>query len=168
MRSFTWNQLPIKICDWFLAYFNCGVKLLECRYAQVLNHRKKIKAEPYRLISLKQRFSIGGARSRRIDRGAIAPPFPKVAPNISRVIKLCKPNKYFSANRRKCLRNLLHHFVEPDQSNVVHQLSMVNQRLCAKGGNSKIFHVKPRIFVKWAKIVKFHYSVRNYVNNLFC
>ena len=35
MRSFTWNRFPIKICDWFLAYFTCGAKLLECRYAQV-------------------------------------------------------------------------------------------------------------------------------------
>jgi len=37
MRSDTWNRFPIKICDWFLAYFTCGVKLLELeyRYAQV-------------------------------------------------------------------------------------------------------------------------------------
>jgi len=34
MRSFTWNRFPIKIFDWFLAYFTCGLKLLEV-YQQV-------------------------------------------------------------------------------------------------------------------------------------
>jgi len=28
MHSFTWNQFHIKICDSFLAYFTCVVKLL--------------------------------------------------------------------------------------------------------------------------------------------
>jgi len=28
-RSFTWNRFPIKIYDWFLACFICGVKLFE-------------------------------------------------------------------------------------------------------------------------------------------
>jgi len=28
MRSFTWNRFHIQICDWFLVYFTCGVKLL--------------------------------------------------------------------------------------------------------------------------------------------
>ena len=46
MRSFTWNQSPIKICDWFLAYFTCGVKLLEYRYAQVWIIAKRWKLSP--------------------------------------------------------------------------------------------------------------------------
>ena len=36
-----WNKQGIKICDWFLAYYTCGVKLLEYRYAQVWNVAKK-------------------------------------------------------------------------------------------------------------------------------
>ena len=92
--------------------------------------------------------------------GAIAPPpIPKVAPKIFRSIKLLtsKPKKYFSANHRKCLRNLLHNLVEPGQSTVVQQLSMINQTLCTRGGNNSIFQVKPSIFVEWAKMVKFHF-----------
>jgi len=52
---------------------------------------------------------------------------------------------------------LLHNLVEPDQSTVVHQLSMINQMLCTSGGNSRILQVKPRIFVWWAKMVTFHF-----------
>jgi len=49
--------------------------------------------------------------SRRVARGGrwgqLPPPIPKVAPKIFRLIKLmCKPKKYFSANKRNCLRNL--------------------------------------------------------------
>ena len=43
---------------------------------------------------------------RRVDSGgAISPPIPKVAPKISRSIKLlmCKPKKCFSANLPKML-----------------------------------------------------------------
>jgi len=29
-----WNKQEIKICDWFLAYYTCGVKLLEYRVQQ--------------------------------------------------------------------------------------------------------------------------------------
>jgi len=61
--------------------------------------------------------------------GAIAPPpIPRVAPKFFRAIKLlmCKPKQYFSANHRKCLRNLLHNFVEPGESTKVHQLSVIN------------------------------------------
>jgi len=47
---------------------------------------------------------------------------------------MSKPKEYFRANHRKCLRNLLHNLVEPDQSTVVHQLSMINQTLCTRGG----------------------------------
>ena len=99
--------------------------------------------------------------TRRVARGAmgvIAPPIPKVTPKIFRSMKLLmsKPKKYCSANHRKCLRNLLHNLVEPDQSTVVQQLSMINQTLCTRGGNNIIFQVKPRIFVGWAKMVKFH------------
>jgi len=36
-----WNKQGIKICDWFLAYYTCGVKLLEYRYAQVWNIAKR-------------------------------------------------------------------------------------------------------------------------------
>jgi len=102
--------------------------------------------------------------------GAIAPPIPKVAPKMFGSIKLLmfKPKKYFSANHRKSLRNLLHNLVEPDQSTVVQQLSMINQTLCTRGGNNIIFQVKPRIFVGWAKMVKFHFFHSKVVNNLFC
>jgi len=41
-----WNKQGIKICDWFLAYYTCGVKLLECRYAQVWNIAKRRKQSP--------------------------------------------------------------------------------------------------------------------------
>jgi len=42
-----------------------------------------------------------------------------------------KPNKYFSANQRQFLRNLLHQpLVEPDQSTMFYQLSMIDQTLC--------------------------------------
>jgi len=70
---------------------------------------------------------------------------------------MSKPKKYFSANHGKCLRNVLHNLVEPDQSTVVQQLSTVNQALCTMGGNHRIFQVKPTIFVGWAKMVKFHF-----------
>ena len=64
----------------------------------------------------------------------------------------------FQRKSPKCLRNLLHNLVEPDQITVVHQLSMINQTLCTGGGlNGRIFQVKPRIFVGWAKMVKFHF-----------
>jgi len=38
-----WNKQGIKICDWFLAYYTCGVQLLEYRYAQVWNIAKRRK-----------------------------------------------------------------------------------------------------------------------------
>jgi len=42
-----------------------------------------------------------------------------------------KPNKYFSANQRHCLLNLLHQpLVEPDQIIMFYRLSMSNQTLC--------------------------------------
>jgi len=101
-------------------------------------------------------------RGRRVATGGDvgnSPPIPNVAPKIFRSMKLLmsKPKKYFSANRRKCLRNLLHDLVEPDQSTVVQQLSMINQTFCARGGNNRSFQVKARIFVRWAKMVKFHF-----------
>ena len=36
-----WNKQEIQICDWYLAYYTCGVKLLEYRYAQVWNIAKR-------------------------------------------------------------------------------------------------------------------------------
>jgi len=77
---------------------------------------------------------------RRVARGGQwgqlpPPPIPKVFRSIKLLI--CKPKKIFSVNHRKCL--LLHNLVEPDQSTVVHQLSMINQTLCTKGGNGRIF-----------------------------
>jgi len=41
-----WNKQGIKICDWFLAYYTYGVKLLEYRYAQVWNIAKRRKQSP--------------------------------------------------------------------------------------------------------------------------
>ena len=41
-----WNKQVINICDWFLAYYTCGVKLLEYRYAQVWNIAKRRKQSP--------------------------------------------------------------------------------------------------------------------------
>ena len=41
-----WNKQEIKICDWFLAYCSCGVKLLEYRYAQFWNIAKRRKVSP--------------------------------------------------------------------------------------------------------------------------
>ena len=73
---------------------------------------------------------------RRVARGggmaAIAPPIPKIALTILRLIKLlmCKPNKCVSANQRSCLKNiLLQRRVEPDQSRMVYQLPMINKTL---------------------------------------
>jgi len=42
---------------------------------------------------------------------------------------MCKPNKYFSANQQKLLRKpiQLQLSVEPDQSSIFYQLSMINQ-----------------------------------------
>ena len=40
-----WNKQEIKICDWFLAYYTCGVKLLEYSYAQVWNIAKRSRAQ---------------------------------------------------------------------------------------------------------------------------
>jgi len=65
---------------------------------------------------------------------AMPPPIPNVAPKIFRVIKVLmrKPKKYFGANQRHFLRKLLHKpLVEPDQSTMFYQLSMINQTLCA-------------------------------------
>jgi len=74
---------------------------------------------------------------RRVARGGTIapPPIPKVFRSIKLLI--CKPKKIFSVNHRKCL--VLPNLVEPDQSTVVHQLSMINQTLCTKGGNGRIF-----------------------------
>jgi len=41
-----WNKQGIKICNWFLAYFTCGVKLLEYTYAQVWIIAKRKKQSP--------------------------------------------------------------------------------------------------------------------------
>ena len=41
-----WNKQGIKVCDSFLAYYTCGVKLLEYRYAQVWNIAKRRKQSP--------------------------------------------------------------------------------------------------------------------------
>ena len=41
-----WNKQMIKICYWFLAYYTCGVKLLEYGYAQVWNIAKRRKQSP--------------------------------------------------------------------------------------------------------------------------
>jgi len=90
--------------------------------------------------------------------GAIfTPPIPNVAPKMFRVIKVLmrKPKKYFSANQRHCLRNLLHlPLVEPDQSTMFCQLPLINQTLCSWGqkilsrvGNCSFFQVKRRIFL---------------------
>jgi len=67
--------------------------------------------------------------------GAIVPPILRVAPKIFRAIKflICKPEKYFSANDRKYLRNLLHNLVESDQSTKVHQLSMIKSNVVYMG-----------------------------------
>jgi len=106
-------------------------------------------------------FAVVSCQARRQGGqwGQLPPPIPKVAPKIFRSIKLLmsKPKKYFSANHRKCLRNLLHNLVEPDQSTVVQQLSMIDKTLCSRRGNNRIFQVKPGIFVGWAKMVKFHF-----------
>ena len=40
------NEPSQKICDWFLACFTCGMKLLEHRYAQVWIIAKTIKESP--------------------------------------------------------------------------------------------------------------------------
>jgi len=136
----------IASCKIFCSFFMLNHFAIKCTWSQARSH--------------------GGAM------GAIAPPLiPKVAPKIFRSNKLLisKPKKYFSANHRKCLRNLLHNLVEPDQITVVQQLSMIDQTLCTRGGgHNRIFQVKPRIFVGWAKTVKFHFSTRSYVNNIFC
>jgi len=74
------------------------------------------------------------ARSRGGVMGAMTPQNPNVTPKIFRVIKVLmrKPKKHFSANQRHCLRNLLPEpVVEPDQSTMFYQLSIINQRLCA-------------------------------------
>jgi len=72
---------------------------------------------------------------RRVAReGAMPPPpIPNVVPKIFRAIKvlMLKPKKYFGANQRHFLRNLSHQpLVEPDQSTMFYQLSMINQMLC--------------------------------------
>ena len=71
--------------------------------------------------------------------------------------------------------NLLHNFVEPDESTKVHQLSMINQTLgtwasenFTQGLYTRIFQVKPRSFVGWAKMVKFLFFTWNKVNSHFC
>ena len=40
------NKNRIKICDWYLAYYTCGMKLLEYRYAQVWNITKRRQQSP--------------------------------------------------------------------------------------------------------------------------
>jgi len=61
-------------------------------------------------------------------------------------------------------RQLHQPFVEPDQSTIVHQLSMINQtctwapeNFYPGGGSRRFFQVKPRIFVGGAKMGKFHF-----------
>jgi len=64
--------------------------------------------------------------------GAISPPIPKLALIIFRLIKLlmCKPKVCVSANQRNCLKNILLQLCsEPDQSNMVYQMLMINQTL---------------------------------------
>jgi len=41
-----------------------------------------------------------------------------------------KAKKYFSGNQRHFLRNLYQPLIEPDQSAMFYQLSMINQTLC--------------------------------------
>jgi len=72
------------------------------------------------------------APSRRVARGGDFPPqFRELHQKFSGLsgVLMCKPKKYFSANHRKCLRNLLHNFVEPDEGTKVHQLSTIKQTL---------------------------------------
>jgi len=72
----------------------------------------------------------GQAHSWGGNGGKIAPPIPNVEPNFFRLMKLlmCKPNKYFSAKLLK-EPNLLQFLVEPDQSSMVYQLSMIKLRV---------------------------------------
>jgi len=50
-----------------------------------------------------------------------------------------KSKKYFSASQRHCLRSLLHQpLVEPDQSTMFCQLSMINETLCTRGPENVI------------------------------
>ena len=73
------------------------------------------------------------ARSRGGGNWGNGPPNSERAPKIFRVIKVLmhKSKKYFSANQQHCFRNLLHQpLVEPDQSTMFYQLSMINQALC--------------------------------------
>jgi len=50
-----------------------------------------------------------------------------------------KPKKYFSANQRHFLRNLLHQpLVAPGQSTMFYQLSMIIQTLCTWGSKNVI------------------------------
>jgi len=70
--------------------------------------------------------------TRHEARGKV-PPIPNVAQKIFAVIKILmrKSKKYFSANQRHFLQNLLHQpLVESDQSTLFYQLSMINQTLC--------------------------------------
>jgi len=71
------------------------------------------------ILFLGFKFGSMQARSQGGEIGAMTPPIPNVAPKFFRVIKVLmrRPKKYFSANQRHCLRNLLHQpLVEPDQS----------------------------------------------------
>jgi len=95
-------------------------------------------------------------------RGEITPPIPNVAPKMFWVIKLLmrKPKKYFSANQRHCLRNLLHlPLVEPDQSTVSPNVLVYTGvgKFYPGGCNRSFFQVKRRIFVgggkKWWNFV---------------
>ena len=80
-------------------------------------------------------------RQARSQGGNVPPPIPNVAPKIFTVIKVLmrKPKKYFSANQRHCLRNLLHQpSVEPDSCTVFYQLSRINETLCTWGSENLI------------------------------
>jgi len=80
-------------------------------------------------------------RSQGGSGGNASPQIPNVAPKIFMVIKVLirKPKKYFSANQRHCLRNLLHQpLVEPYESTMFYQLSRINQTLCTWGSENLI------------------------------
>jgi len=58
-----------------------------------------------------------------------------------------KAKENFSANQRHCLRNLLHQpLVEPDQSAMFYQLSMIKIKRCVHGGRKILSRVAKAAF----------------------
>jgi len=89
-----------------------------------------------------------------------------------------KPKNYFSVNQQKCLKEpILQYFtyltvlqplVEPDQSSMVYQLSLINQTLCTwasegfiPGGAVVDFPGEAKDFSRGTKMVKFYFPSRN-------